>query len=210
MEICGRTITECIELKCKDAPHAEGMCAAHFAKVEKERRGTVYFVAAGEFVKIGYSTNMGVRLVDLRRAYNFTTPAGITDFELRDYRVLATETGGPDREARLHYHFRAYHAAGEWFERAPEILAYIDALNSSTELVSRALLASYDSGQHLIAAAIEAECRARASKRNGGAVFQERSAAVRAAKEKGIRTKTLARSLGIQSQRVVRMVSGRE
>lgn len=186
------------------------MCAAHFAKVNKERRSTVYFIAAGDYVKIGFSTNMKVRLVDLRHSSNITTPAGLSHRDLNAHRVLATEAGGPDRESRLHFHFRAYHVAGEWFTRSPELLAYINALNSPMESASRELVARYDSGRHLIDAAVAAERNARMSSRNGGSAFHERSAAVRAAKAQGIRTKTLARALGIQSQRIIRMVADRE
>lgn len=210
MMICGREIAVCIELKCKDEPAAEGMCASHFAKVTKERQGIVYFIAAGQYVKIGYTTNIALRCVDLRAKAGIVLPPDLTLDEVKAHQILATETGGLDREARLHHHFQDYRTAGEWFRRSPELMRYIEAVSRPNYPASRKVISRYDDGLHLLEAAVSAQTAALRAKQDRPSACRARSAAVRAAYEGGIRPKTLARALGIQSQRVLRMAAGRE
>jgi T5orf172 domain len=69
----------------------------------------VYFVRAGNAVKIGSTTNLAARLRAL-------ATASAVSLEL-----LAAVPGGREVEARLHRHWRHLHVQGEWF-RADEAL----------------------------------------------------------------------------------------
>lgn len=71
----------------------------------------VYFMRVGNRVKIGYTTNLR-----LRRA------------TLMPEELMATESGGPAREAELHTQFAAYRTSGEWFRLEGELADYIDQL----------------------------------------------------------------------------------
>lgn len=67
-------------------------------------------------VKIGYSCNTKDRL----RTMQFSSPIKLD--------ILATATGGRERESAYHEQFRECRLHGEWFERTPEILAEIERL----------------------------------------------------------------------------------
>lgn len=75
----------------------------------------VYFVAGGNFVKIGFSRSFRQRLHKM---------ATDLPFEIE---VLHFETGTRQHEKMLHQRFSALHVRGEWFRRAPELLAFIHA-----------------------------------------------------------------------------------
>jgi hypothetical protein len=97
---------------------AEDWAAAERA-VERERReklGDLYFVTAGDAVKIGRTTNFGTRLRHIQ-AHNH---------EHVECVVLLKGEGW--RERGYHRRFRGHHLRGEWFERCPEIEAEIERL----------------------------------------------------------------------------------
>ena len=87
--------------------------------VERERRqsfGDLYFVRAGNAVKIGRTTNMETRLRHIQ-AHNH---------ERVELAVLVEGGGWMERD--YHARFRARRLHGEWFERCPEIEAEIARL----------------------------------------------------------------------------------
>lgn len=75
----------------------------------------VYFVQSEETgaIKIGQTTNIASRVATLQ-----TANAG-------KLRLLATCFGGDGEEQRLHRAYRHLRTNGEWFQPAPELLAYI-------------------------------------------------------------------------------------
>lgn len=81
----------------------------------------VYFIGADEGpIKIGHARNIWSRLQCLQAA----APPPI------ELKVLATRPGARPLEQQYHSRFASYRLRGEWFERAPEILAEIEALKS--------------------------------------------------------------------------------
>lgn len=76
--------------------------------------GTIYFISDGEFIKIGFAEDWHSRLKDLQVA------------NARRLTPLLVLEGGGRMEKHLHWLFRAYRVAGEWFRPAPELLAYIE------------------------------------------------------------------------------------
>lgn len=94
---------------------------------EYRRTGLVYFVRRDGFVKIGTTTNLPSRLVQLSRGGD-KRPEGMT---LGPVELLATESGGQARESALHRKFRRFRVAGEWFTEAPEIMAHIATLTAA-------------------------------------------------------------------------------
>lgn len=83
---------------------------------------SVYFIADGAgHVKIGYSLNVSLRLIELQRS---------NAFELR---VLGLMAGGRDTERALHERFAKHRIRGEWFYLMPEIVDYISALRNPND-----------------------------------------------------------------------------
>lgn len=83
----------------------------------KEAR--VYFIAAKVGpIKIGMAIDPVRRLKSLQTSH----PEPLS--------ILATSSGGPEREREYHKQFAGHRLHGEWFERCPEIDAEIKRLNS--------------------------------------------------------------------------------
>lgn len=82
------------------------------------RRGgfCVYFVRAGEHVKIGVTKDVGERLDSLRTgcAHRLT--------------LLAAILGDSTLERALHERFSHLRGEGEWFRAAPDLIAFVDGL----------------------------------------------------------------------------------
>lgn len=75
----------------------------------------VYYVALGKHIKIGYTTNIEIRM----RAY-------VTGD------LLVTEAGGRSLELKRHREFAEYLDVGhEWFLRGPRLIAHIDTLTEA-------------------------------------------------------------------------------
>jgi hypothetical protein len=82
----------------------------------------LYFIecqCAERHIKIGVSSNIKVRLVNMRAHCPY------------DLRLLKAVVAGAHLEIELHQRFAADRVRGEWFRRTPELLAYIDSLPSN-------------------------------------------------------------------------------
>ncbi len=77
------------------------------------KRGWVYFIQAGDYVKIGYATDIKVRTKTLDTG---------SPFELV---LLRQERGNMDDEARYHKQFAELRVRGEWFRHEGPLAAYI-------------------------------------------------------------------------------------
>lgn len=74
-------------------------------------RPTVYFIANGNRVKIGYTTNLRSRIRTLA---------------LRESNILLLLDGGPELERALHDRFRDHRDHNtEWFDMAPDVVRFI-------------------------------------------------------------------------------------
>lgn len=76
--------------------------------------GVIYYVGAGDFIKIGFSRNIEARLIKM-----------ITDVP-HEISLLHVEPGTFRTEKILHRAFSEFRVRGEWFKAAPELLAHID------------------------------------------------------------------------------------
>lgn len=73
-------------------------------KAVLDPRSVVYYIAAGQAIKIGTSIDVVRRLTELQRERP-SVPL----------RLIVTETGGRPLEARRHLEFRESRLSGEWF-----------------------------------------------------------------------------------------------
>lgn len=84
----------------------------------------LYFIecqCAERHIKIGVSSNIKVRLVNMRAH---------CPYELK---LLKAVPGGAHLEIELHQRFFGDRVRGEWFKRTPDLLAYIESLPSPSE-----------------------------------------------------------------------------
>ena len=82
----------------------------------------VYFIADGEFVKIGKANDVNQRKLSLETG------------NPRDLITLGTiscnsESESYSLEKKLHHHFEPWHHRGEWFVVGPQILDFISTIN---------------------------------------------------------------------------------
>lgn len=77
------------------------------------KKGWIYFIQAGDFVKIGYATNIKVRIKGLETG----SPVELV--------LLRQERGNMDDEARYHKQFADLHVRGEWFRYEGSLAAHI-------------------------------------------------------------------------------------
>lgn len=75
--------------------------------------GHVYFIEAGDFIKIGYTTSPVARIIKMR-----------TDCPW-PIKILHHEPGTFRDEKALHRRFETHRTNGEWFRRDSELLEYI-------------------------------------------------------------------------------------
>lgn len=78
----------------------------------------VYFVAAGKYLKIGFSVDVHARIESFR--------TGCPD----EIELLATIPGGAKEERRLHKRFAHLHHRGEWFRFEGSLADYVASLNA--------------------------------------------------------------------------------
>lgn len=82
--------------------------------VAKQRANVVYFLQAGPFIKIGFTSGTPEARIDQLKTG--------CPYELR---LLATIPGAQSLEREIHQRFRAARANLEWFHATPELLAFI-------------------------------------------------------------------------------------
>lgn len=92
------------------------LLAANGARIKPDNLGhsEVYFIETGPFIKIGYSTFALLRLDVLQAA---------APYELK---LIGSIKGSIRDEERLHAKFSHLHDRREWFNKAPELTAFID------------------------------------------------------------------------------------
>lgn len=73
----------------------------------------IYFLRAGEFVKIGHSARWKNRMAGMQTGSPYTIVP------------LLVLVGKADMERKLHVRFRIDHFRGEWFHMGPAIRAFI-------------------------------------------------------------------------------------
>lgn len=82
-------------------------------KIDRDKPGRIYYVAVGDYIKIGWSTRMAGRL-------SMYPPDSV---------LLASHEGTLRDEAALHDRLKRWRAAGnEWYHPTPEVLAVVDAV----------------------------------------------------------------------------------
>lgn len=90
--------------------------------LEKRRYCNVYFVQDGAgMVKIGYALNVTSRYANLRAA------------NASRLKMLVWAPGDSVAEERLHGAFARHRKRGEWFEPAPDLMAYIAELRAAVD-----------------------------------------------------------------------------
>lgn len=116
-----------------DAEFADGMPvtrigARHYYERGDPDRGIVYFIAADSvgMVKIGMTSNLEQRLIDLRVA----CPVSL--------RVVYHRPGGRWMESDYHKKFAAYRSHGEWFRFEGELRSFIEIMVREAEKISDA------------------------------------------------------------------------
>jgi len=80
----------------------------------KGRNGTIYFIGAGPYIKIGWTAGkVRARLVGIQSG---------CPFELE---LLGVRPGSLEVEKEFHVRFAAHHLRGEWFHRHEDICTFI-------------------------------------------------------------------------------------
>lgn len=90
-----------------------------------EEFGTVYFLLAGPFIKIGFT-----RWPVQRRIAQLSTGC---PYEIC---LAAKLCGSPETEREIHKAFANHHVRGEWFHASSEILSFIDSLSQADSKVA--------------------------------------------------------------------------
>jgi len=80
----------------------------------KNDDGFIYFIEAGDFIKIGHTRSPVGRGHKMRTDNPF------------DLKLLHIEDGTFKREKLYHRHFAAIRVRGEWFHKTPDLLAFIE------------------------------------------------------------------------------------
>lgn len=75
----------------------------------------VYFILAGDYIKVGFSTNPHKRIKSMQTGSPFVLV------------MLADIPGSKDDEQEIHRMFPDLHVRGEWFRDDPRIRAFIEA-----------------------------------------------------------------------------------
>jgi hypothetical protein len=82
----------------------------------KAKAGKIYFIRCGEFVKIGFATDVPTRF------------SGIKTSTPHELELLGTVPGDRSTERAFHERFKRHHHRGEWFHFADEIKGTIARL----------------------------------------------------------------------------------
>lgn len=116
LDVTSARLTYLVNRRALPAPiNIDGLDLWDRASVDEQDLGFVYFIqaAGSKRIKIGYSRNPSLRFADLQCACP------------DDLVMLAAVRSARDEETATHAKFRKFRVRGEWFEPAPELLAYI-------------------------------------------------------------------------------------
>lgn len=80
----------------------------------------VYFVSYGQYIKIGWTSDLLGRIAELQKA----APEQLS--------LLLKFPGSKSDELRLHHRFAHLRLRGEWFKSSPEILGFIEQMAKSS------------------------------------------------------------------------------
>jgi hypothetical protein len=83
---------------------------------QKAKPAVVYYMRLGNRVKIGWSSNLAVRVATIQPE-----------------EVMVTEDGGQKLEAKRHKEFADLRVSGEWFRLEEPLIAHIEALQRRAE-----------------------------------------------------------------------------
>lgn len=86
-------------------------------------RPSIYFLACGPYVKVGYSRNVKARVESLRRPAEQTERPN--DLNVLDAHLLAVVPGAPQGERLIHTLLAPHHVVGEWFHLNDDVRAHI-------------------------------------------------------------------------------------
>lgn len=98
------------------------------AAVQSERRAKaarVYFMRCAEFIKIGFTTNVHMRLDTIRKSGGVLMPEGLPYWTTV---IVTAIPAGMDHEKELHAKFSHLRHTGEWFTETPELTKYIERM----------------------------------------------------------------------------------
>jgi hypothetical protein len=96
--------------------------------------GVVYFVERGEYIKIGFTRNLDVRLRALRSG-QVRMPDGMTIGPLT---LLASVKGSGAQERAIHRQFADLRVNGEWFVKDRRLLDFVAKVRSGEEMLPAA------------------------------------------------------------------------
>lgn len=88
------------------------------------QNGVIYFLSAGDRIKIGFTSTLGRRMSQLR----ISNPDGLE--------LLGTLPGNRYIEEFVHWIFRASRESGEWFRFSDELATFIRKNVTKTEMVN--------------------------------------------------------------------------
>lgn len=86
---------------------------ADVADAKQQGKTFIYFMRAGEFIKIGHSRNWRSRMADMQTGSPYTIVP------------LLVLIGAVKDEKKLHNRFRASHFRGEWFRPSAAITSFV-------------------------------------------------------------------------------------
>jgi len=92
----------------------KGQRSAAFGPNRRTRPGIIYFAQIGDLIKIGYTTNLRQRMIQL----------GVD-------KVLASMPGTMRDEEALHHRFGSDWVDREMFRPGPDLMAFIDSLKAA-------------------------------------------------------------------------------
>jgi len=85
----------------------------------EKSNGRVYFIRAGEYVKIGFSNDAKHRIETLQTGQPY------------ELECLCLIKGNRSTESKLHARFSKYHVRGEWFSQTEELMRYIEKIKDT-------------------------------------------------------------------------------
>lgn len=94
----------------------------------RQTRSRVYFLRCGQYIKIGFSTDVDKRVDHIRRLGGVLAPEGL---DLSKTVLIADVAGEMTAEKSLHKKFNHLRVVGEWFRAEPELLSFIEKLEEA-------------------------------------------------------------------------------